>query len=328
MNATTRLTVADRTDNARFREVLIGTAWGLVVVLIWAVWVVSTRAGVTTSLRPIDIALIRYVCASIVLIPLCWRRGMSWVASDGRTTALLVAGAGAPFLFVSATGMKYAPASHVASVMIGSMPFFVAILAVLTTRERLRVAQYAGFALLLTGLLIFGVFDSSGYVEGEWRGHALFLLAALMWAIYTITIRRERIGALHAAGVVNGWSLALVLVVYLSVRHPNLSTVKWRDVGYQAIAQSLSAVVGLYAYGQSVSRLGAARASILGALTPAVATALAFLVLDERPSALTIAAIVLVTAGVACASRNGATQLRTGLPSGKNALDVEGRNRA
>lgn len=212
--------------------------------------------------------------------------------------------------------------------MIGPMPLFVAMLAVLTTRERLRVSQYVGFALLLTGLLVFGTFDSSGDIQGEWRGHTLFLLAALMWAIYTITMRRQRIGALHAAGVVNGWSLALVLVVYMSAGHPNLSTVQWRDVGYQAIAQSLSAVVGLYAYGESVRRLGAARASVLGALTPAVATTLAFLVLDERPSELTIGAIALVTAGVACASRNGATRLRSRLPSGRNATAVNAQDHA
>ena len=111
MSAISPLAVADRTDNAGFRDVAVGSAWGLVVVLIWAVWVVSTRAGAKTSLHPIDIALIRYVCASAVLVPLCWQRRMSWVAVDWRTTGLLVAGAGAPFLFISATGMKYAPAS-------------------------------------------------------------------------------------------------------------------------------------------------------------------------------------------------------------------------
>jgi drug/metabolite transporter (DMT)-like permease len=313
MNPSSRLAVSDRTAGAPFREVVIGTAWGLVVVLIWAVWVVSTRAGVKSSLRPIDIALIRYVCASVVLVPLCWQRRMSWIAADWRTTALLVAGAGAPFLFISATGMKYAPASHVASVMIGSMPFFVAILTVFTTRERLHGSQYVGFALLLTGLLIFCTFASSGDVPGEWRGHVLFLLAAFMWAIYTITLRRHGIGALHAAGVINGWSCALVLVVCISTAHPDLSTVQWHDAGYQAIAQSLSAVVGLYAFGECVRRLGAARASLLGALTPAVATVLGFLVLDERPSELTIGAIVLVTAGVACASWHSATRSRTRL---------------
>jgi drug/metabolite transporter (DMT)-like permease len=252
--------------------------------------------------------LVRYICASAVLVPLCLRRGMPLVAANWRATALLVAGAGAPFLFVSATGMKYAPASHIASVMIGSMPFFVALLAVFMMRERLRRPQYAGFALLLAGLAIFGLFDSSDGIQGEWRGHALFLLAALMWAIYTITLRKQGIGALRAAGVVNGWSLVLVLVVYAGAGHPDFADVQWRDVGYQAIAQSLSAVVGLYAYGESVRRLGASRAAVLGALTPAVATVLAFVFLGERPSALTIGAIALVTAGVMCASRKGGAQ--------------------
>ena len=303
MSAAMRSASAGKAGSSPLREAAIGTAWGLLVVLIWAVWVVSTRVGVKTSLRPIDIMLVRYICASAVLVPLCLRRGMPLVAANWRATALLVAGAGAPFLFVSATGMKYAPASHIASVMIGSMPFFVAVLSLLVMRERLRRAQAVGFALLLAGLAIFGLFDSSDGIQGEWRGHALFLLAALMWAVYTIVLRRQGLGALHAAGVVNGWSLALVLIVYAGVGHPDFAAVQWRDLGYQAIAQTLSAVVGLYAYGESVRRLGAARASVLGALTPAVATILAFLFLGERPSALTIVAIALVTAGVMCASR-------------------------
>jgi drug/metabolite transporter (DMT)-like permease len=247
---------------------------------------------------------------------------MPLVAANWRATALLVAGAGAPFLFVSATGMKYAPASHIASVMIGSMPFFVAMLAVLTMRERLRGPQYAGFALLLAGLAIFVLFDSSDGIQGEWRGHALFLLAALMWAVYTITLRKQGLGALHAAGVVNGWSLPLVLIVYAGAGHPDFSTVQWRDVGYQAIAQTLSAVVGLYAYGESVRRLGASRAAVLGALTPAVATVLAFVFLGERPSALTIGAIALVTIGVMCASRKGAAQSKPRPLPGRGAVGM------
>lgn len=322
MNAGQRSASADRAGGSHVREVAIGTAWGLLVVLIWAVWVVSTRVGVKTSLRPIDIMLVRYICASAVLVPLCLRRGMPLVAANWRATALLVAGAGAPFLFVSATGMKYAPASHIASVMIGSMPFFVAMLAVLVMRERLRRPQVIGFALLLAGLAIFGLFDSPDGMQGQWRGHALFLLAALMWAIYTITLRKQGLGALHAAGVVNGWSLVLVLVVYAGVGHPDLSTVQWRDVGYQAVAQTLSAVVGLYAYGESVRRLGAARASVLGALTPAAATVLAFIFLGERPSALTIGAIALVTAGVMCASRKGASRSKPRSLPGRGALSA------
>lgn len=319
MSGVGRYAPAGNTGRADSRETAIGIAWGLLVVLIWGVWVVSTRIGVKTTLRPIDIMLVRYLCASAVLVPLCLRRGMPLVAAGWRTTALLVVGAGAPFLFVSATGMKYAPASHIASVMIGSMPFFVAILTVLTTRERLRVSQYLGFALLLSGLSVFGLFDSSG-MPGEWRGHVLFLLAALMWAIYTLAMRRHGIGALHGAGVVNGWSLVLVLIFYAAAGHPHFSAAQWRDVGYQAIAQSLSAVVGLYAYGESVRRLGAARAAVLSALTPAMATVLAFFALGERPSLLTIAAVVLVTAGVMCASAKGTAQARPRLsPLGKQA---------
>lgn len=63
--------------------------------------------------------------------------------------------------------------------------------------------------------------------------------------------------------------------------------------------------------------LGGGTSVLLGALTPAVATTLAFLALNERPSGLTIGVIVLVTAGVTCASWSGATRRRTCLPVGQ-----------
>lgn len=186
--------------------------------------------------------------------------------------------------------------------MIGSMPFFVALLAVVILGERLRPIQWAGFAVVVVGL---SIINASGLSDGNsdsWRGQVLFLLAAAMWAVYTIAIRAAKVTALHSAFAVNAWSLILVTIAYGALGRPDFASMRWSDVCIQAAAQTVSAVVGLYAFGESVRRLGAARAAVISALTPGIATLLAIPMLGEHPSGMSLAGIAVITVGVAWAS--------------------------
>lgn len=296
------MTGAARAEGGGRRDTVIGIAWGLLVVLIWAAWVVSTRAGVRTSLGPLDIAFIRYACASLLLLPVAIRRRLPLLVRDARTTMAIVAGAGAPFLLVSVSGMRFAPASEIASVMIGAMPFFVALMAVAVLGERLRWLQWTGFAVVVVGL---AVINASGLLEGRhgaWRGHLLFLLAAAMWGVYTVSLRAAKVTALHSAFAVNAWSLLLVTIACVASGRLVVASASWTDIAVQAGAQSVSAVIGLYAFGESVRRLGAARAAVVGALTPGVATLMAVPLLGEHPSGTTLIGLVAISAGVALAS--------------------------
>jgi hypothetical protein len=54
----------------------------------------------------------------VILLPFVLRSGQAGLLNS----LLMVCGAGLPFLLVSATGMRYAPASAAGAVMVGSMP--------------------------------------------------------------------------------------------------------------------------------------------------------------------------------------------------------------
>ena len=56
------------------RGVLAGVACGLCVALIWATWLVMTRAAVTTRLQPLDVTFLRYGVSSVLLLPYLWLR--------------------------------------------------------------------------------------------------------------------------------------------------------------------------------------------------------------------------------------------------------------
>ncbi len=290
---------APRSDSG---SLLIGVSAGLLAVVIWSGWVVSTRLAVRTSLGPWDVAFLRYGVASLLLLPVLWRHGFALRRIGFGRTLLLAGGAGAPFLLISANAMRFAPVSHVGAVMISAMPIFVAMLASVFLGERFGAARRLGFACVAAGVLCIATLGHA-QSAGVWRGDLLLLVAAALWAGFTVALRGSGIGAWHAAALVNTWSLLGLAPIYAAFFGARLMSAPWRDVAVQAVVQGvLTGVVALFAFGVAVRHLGASRAALLSALTPAAAALLGFLALGETPGLAEIAALGLSMLGVVLAS--------------------------
>jgi drug/metabolite transporter (DMT)-like permease len=295
------------------RNTLIGTAAAVFAVTIWAAWIVGTRHAVTGTLPPEAVGLLRMVVPALVFVPVWARVG---VAPRGirSLVALCVLGAGAPFFIVVATGMKFAPAADIGPLLPGTMPLFAALLAVLVDRERIGPARLAGYALIVAGIVAIagrGMFD---FASGAWRGHALVLVGACLWAVYTIAFRRSRLGALEAAALIGFWSTLLLLPF------GTLPLVEaWRaghgwEIAAQAVIQGVfSGILGLVGYGVAVARLGASKAAAFAALAPGMAALIAIPVLGEVPDMAAAIGIVATSIGVALAS--GAIAARQSTPA-------------
>jgi len=296
---------------AERRNLILGVVSGLLVVLCWAGWVVATRFAVTTQLRPVDIAFLRYLVPAVVLLPVLVRHGFGPRQISLARTAILVACAGLPFLLVTSTGMKFAPASDVGTVMVGTMPVFVAVFSALVNRERFERVRVFGFLLVvlgIAGIAAHGLFD---FHSGAWRGHLLFLAGAALYAIFTVTFRRSGIGPWHAAAIVNFYSLLLITPVYFLFCGPRVLSAAPGEVVRQALVQGVVAgIMALYFYGDAIRRLGASRAAVLGALTPVVVALAGIPLLGEVPNTVAWVAIVVVSAGVVLASHGRLAQAR------------------
>ena len=284
------------------RNVVLGVASGLVVVMCWAGWVIATRFAVTTHLRPVDVAFLRYFVASALLAPVVWHEGLGIRRIGAWRTLVLVCGAGLPFLLIASTGMRFAPASDVGAVMIGTMPVFVAVFSALISSERFDRMRVAGFVAVIAGVIgiaAHGLFDLE---SGAWRGHILFLVGAAMFAAFTVTLRRSGIGPWHAAAIVNVYSLAIFAPIYLLAFGPgHLAAAPGEALTQAAMQGVVAGIVALFFFGESVRRLGASRAAVLGSFTPVVAALLGMLLLGEFPTRLTWLAIVAVSVGVVLA---------------------------
>ena len=286
---------------------LQGAACGLATASIWASWSAVTRFAVTTSFDPWDVVLLRFGLAGVLLFPVLARRGLARNRLGWFGLAALVAGAGAPYAFAAAAALRLAPVADLSALNPGCIPLFVATIAFAVAGERISTAQKAGLALMLVGAVLLVVWSATGLGESwsAWRalGAALAALAAFMWAVFTVVMRRAELDPLHAAALVSVGSLVSYLPLYLTWRGAALAQVPPAELATQALFQGvLVTIVSLLLYGRAVAILGASGGGAFGALVPALAALIAIPLLGEWPGATEWLAIVLICAGVYLAS--------------------------
>jgi drug/metabolite transporter (DMT)-like permease len=295
----------------------VGVLAAVAAALIGAGWQVASRLGATTTLAPVDLALLRYVVPAIALAPVWLRHGLVPKGVPRTTVALMVLGAGFPFGLLGMTGAAYAPAAHMGALLPGSMPLFVALLSALVLGERFARARLAGFALLVAGIACVAgpVALAAGGGGGlAWVGHILFLSAAALWAVYTVAARGSGLGAWTATATVSAWSAPMAVVAWLASNGSRLMDAPAADVAVQVVWQGLLAGVGgVAAYTLAVRHLGPSRASVSGAAVPVMSALGGAAVLGEAVDAWTAAGVAAAAAGVALAS--GAVRLGRRAPA-------------
>ena len=289
-------TTTGRRDGAQY---LIGAAFGLAAVAIWAGWIVVARLGLTTSLTPWDIAALRFGVAGVLLLPYLLRHGLALDRLGRPGFAAVLAGGGAAMVLVANAGLVFAPAAHAGALFPGVMPLQVAVLAAFLLGEAFTRRKRIGFGLVSAGALaiVWGAGGTLGTAQN--LGHALFLAAGFLWACYTVAMRRARLGGLHAAAIAAVGALVTYVPFYVAFAGASLLEAPWHDVALQAVVQGvLTAVVSLLLYGRAVGILGASRGAAFAALCPAMTALFAIPVLGEWPAPTEWAAIALISAGV------------------------------
>ena len=276
-----------------------GALFGLAAVSIWSGWIVASRLSLEASLTPWDITAIRFGVAGLIVLPYLLRKGLAFDRLGWFGLATILVGGGAPMVLIANAGLVFAPAAHAGALFPGVMPLQVAILAALVTGEAFTVPRRIGFALILVGAFAI-VWHAGGTVGSRQNiGHALFLAAGLLWAGYTVAMRKARLEGLHAAAIAAAGALLTYVPLYGAATGMSLLDAPWRDVALQAFVQGLlTAVISLLLYGRAVSILGASSGAAFAALCPALTALFAIPVLGEWPAPIEWIAIVLISIGV------------------------------
>ncbi|MEM8871421.1 MAG: DMT family transporter [Pseudomonadota bacterium] len=283
-----------------WQGLMIGVFAWLATAGIVTAWQLATRWGVTTTLTPLDLALLRYGVPGLALAPIFWRLGAYAKGQSVWTTVLLVLGGGLPFGLLGMAGAQFAPAAHMGALLPGSMPLFVALLSALVLGER-----FSGIRRLGLTLIVGAVFCITGgtLVEGIGAhvifGDALFLIAGVSWAVYTVIFRQSRLDVWHAAAIISGWSTLAVVPLWLLSPSSGLLAAPFHDVMLQILVQGfLAGLFGMAIFGLAVRRLGPSAAALSGSVVPALTALGGWALLGERITTFTALGIVVMVAGL------------------------------
>ena len=279
--------------------------------LFWAGNFVFGKA-LLEALPPFGINLIRWVLACIVLVPLT-------LAFEGRFPRPArhqwpTLGAMALTGVVLFNGLVYLSLVHTtstnAALINGATPVLTMVLAATVGLDRLTGRRLAGALVSLVGV---SWIVSEGSLEALMglsfnRGDLIMLIAALMWAIYTILLNRTRgalsllatltivaVLALPPLGVIGGYEL---------ISHPVGPITPLVIVGLVYISV-LASVAAFMAWSIGIKGIGAARGSIFLNLIPVFTAVIAVLTLGERIRLDQFIGGLLVIGGVTLASWRG-----------------------
>jgi drug/metabolite transporter (DMT)-like permease len=271
--------------------------------LIWASFLIVTRAAVGDRLGPVDVGLLRFLTATVVLAPVLWTHGV--IPGNARPKHILTVALLGGFGFVTllAAGMQYAPVADSVVFAPSMLPLYVAVLSVVLMGERFSRLRLIGFALILGGAVGIGgweIISSSG--SGTWRGHLLFTTGAFVWAVFTINYRQMGVGALPGAAFVCFWSalafLALVPFAQVSILQIPTTTLTFHIV----MQGTVSGVISTITYAYALQHIPASRVAACAALVPPIAAIGGWVFLAEPVTLFKGVGIAVVACGVALAS--------------------------
>ena len=281
-------------------------------------WIVGR--AVREDISPALATMGRIAIVMVVVLPFALqdlrRRLSALAAGDWAVLACLGFFGGGVHLAMQWAGLRYTTATS-AVLFLSTSPVFILLLAPRMLGERVAALQWAGIAVSFAGIaLIAGRGELAALAALAFgRGELLALGSMLLWALYTLLLRRRRdpldmpqfllVLTVFGALFLSPWA-AWELVHEPSAR---LSTNGVLAMLYSGIGSFLLAYLG---WSYAVMRLGAARAGPWMHGVTAFGVLLAALVLGEYPAWYHFAGIALILAGIGISTLPRARHPRDG----------------
>lgn len=283
---------------------LAGFTWAALSVAIFSGWFVVTRFSVTRELSIWDITALRFGIGAILLAPAVLRTGQRLPLAAWCEGMLFMLLWGVPFVLLVALGLQLTSAAQAASIAPTLMPVFAGLFAWAFLREKQGRTRWLGYGAIVAGLVCLVMAGAAVHGAPSTAGLGALVLAAAMWAIYTLLFRRSGLTPIQSAALICIWSAVLFLPAYFFLGLSRFGLTSTGEIalqaGYQGVLMSCVAIV---TFNRAVSLLGSAAATAIIALLPAVASILAIPVLGEVPTPIESVGIAVIVIGVLLAAK-------------------------
>ncbi|HEY5809137.1 MAG TPA: DMT family transporter [Povalibacter sp.] len=255
------------------------------------------------ELSPVCVAWTRITLAAAILLPIAWKRGVLRAAlrHKGAILAFAVAELVFPF-FLIALGEQWVSSSF-AGILVATVPLtVVAIAPFFGVSERMSPQRIAGLAIGFAGVMALLGLDT-GHGPMLWAGVAAIAVSVIGYAVGPLIVQRyladvDELGALSLSLVVA--SIVLLPFALVSAPAQMPTTVPLAAV---VILGVFCTALALLLYFYLINAAGAARASLVAYVCPAVAALLGVLVLHEHFGVSSFVGLVMILSGSWLASR-------------------------
>lgn len=276
------------------------SALALITIFFWGITFVSTKI-LLEYMTPVQIMLLRYVIAYLGLLVIYPR----FHRTEGLRSELLCLGAaltGSTLYFLAENfALTYTQASNV-SLLIATAPILTSVVAhLLTPDEKLTRNVIYGFLVAMAGIFLV-VCNGHFVLKLSPLGDLLTILAALLWALYSIILRKitTKYKPVYLTRRIFFYSILTMLPCLLFDTQPlNLAALAEPLVLGNLLFLGLVASSVCYVLWYTVvNGLGAVRANNFVYLNPLVTMIASVVVLKERITPLMLFGAVLILFGV------------------------------
>jgi drug/metabolite transporter (DMT)-like permease len=268
--------------------------WILVSALSFGIMPVFAHVAYRAGTSPATLLSVRFLTASVCMLPLLWWRRDELPARKYLVALLLLGGVG---FTAEALTFFYAlqhAAAGVVALLLYLYPTLVALFSAWLFKERLGAPQYVAITLALVGTVL--TVDPTG--SSKPLGIALGILSAFIYAVFVLgssRVNRHVSPAISTALIVVSAGVALTLIALVQGPRPPTTATGWAAACAMGV---ISTIVAILTFFLGAARIGATRAATIATIEPLFTTVFAALFLDEKVRPIQLAGGALILGAV------------------------------
>ena len=278
-----------------------GHLFSLFTIFIWGTTFISTKI-LLKAFTPIEILFIRFVIGYFALLALYPHR----LKVKERKQELYFAGAGlcgiTLYFLLENIALTYTLASNV-GVIISIAPFFTAIFAhLILAGEKMRAQFFIGFAVAVGGIFLIS-FNGSSQLKLNPMGDILAVLAAVVWAIYSVLTKKISGYHYHTISVTRRiffyGLLFMMPVLFIFKFEPDIDQIIKPVNLFNIIFLGFGAsAICFVTWNYALKILGAVKTSVYIYMVPVITVITSVLILHETITGTAVLGILLTLAGL------------------------------
>lgn len=288
---------------------LLGFAYALLAVTIWSGNFILA-SGLADTVPPIALAALRWTCATLVFLPFALNHlRRDWTAIRAHRFPILAAAVTGVTLFNTILYLSAHTTDTVNMALIASTtPVFVVILSRIFLGEPISRLRAAGLIVAIAGMTVIATHGSlETLLALTFReGDLWMLLAGLLWAIYSILVKRkppEISQHSYLAIIFIVGAIPLIPAAFVEQPYYPAWTLSQPVIGatlYMGIGASL---ISFFLWNSAVTAIGPGTSSLFQYFIPVFSGIGAYLLLGQPITPAHLCGFILIFSGVFLATR-------------------------